>query len=173
VADPSRLYRLLLNIYPVRMREEYTAALERQFLDEYREVSGIAARLAFCWTMIRDLLVSVPGELVREFRQDAAHGFRVYSRRPVVTLLAVAALALAIGATTGVFTVVNALLIRSLPFRASDRIVQVWHFSPSSPTDGPSAFHAWRKHSRYLEDAARYQLAEMNLAGVRTRSGSK
>jgi predicted permease len=82
----------------------------------------------------------------------------------VVTFLAVAALAMAIGATTGVFSVVNALLLRSLPFRAPERIVQLgMAFRPGNTS---SAFHAWRSGSAYLEDAAIYGQAEMNLSGA-------
>ena len=72
--------------------------------------------------------------------QDAAHGARVYRKRPLVTALALAALALAIGATTGVFSVLSAVLLRSLPFRAADRLVQVDH-APMTAVSGRGSFY--------------------------------
>src|ERR1035438_10296168 len=121
MADPLKLYRFLLKLYPARFREEYGTPLEQQFSDEYREAEGRLARFAVWMRTLRDLAISIPLELGRELRQDLRYSVRIYSRRPGVTFLAVAAMALAIGATTGVFSVVNALLLRSLPFRAPER----------------------------------------------------
>jgi predicted permease len=158
-----KLYRFLLKLYPARFREEYGMPLEQQFRDEYRDTDGTLARFAFWIRTIRDLTISIPLELLRELRQDLRYSVRIYSRRPVVTLLAVAALALAIGATTGVFSVVNALLLRSLPFRSPERIVQLGVAFRAADT--ASAFEAWRNRSAYLEDAAVYTQVDMNLGG--------
>jgi putative ABC transport system permease protein len=162
MADPLKLYRFLLKLYPARFREEYGKPLEQQFADEYRDPEGSLARSTLWVRSIRDLAVSIPVELARELRQDVAYSFRIYSRRPGVTLLAVAAMALAIGATTGVFSVVNALLLRSLPFREPERIVQ-FGFSFAAP-ETPEQFHNWRTHSGYMEDIAKYTQNEANLS---------
>ena len=62
-------------------------------------------------------MISVPVQLAREVTQDARQTLRLWSRRPWNTGFAILALAIGIGANTGVFSVVNALLLRSLPFR--------------------------------------------------------
>lgn len=160
MADPVRVYRWLLKLYPARFREEYGGPLEREFADEYREAGARRGRL---WLRtLADLAVSVPRQAAHELRQDIRFGLRVYARRPLTTVLAMIALALAIGATTGVFSVVNGALLASLPFRAPERIVKVPRFIES-----PAAFHAWRWHCGYLEDAAAYVTTEMNL-GIHT-----
>ena len=125
MADPKQIYRVLLRLYPARFREEYEAPLERQFADEYRETHGRARRMLFWLRALSDLAVSIPAEFLRELRQDLAYAARVYRRCMLVTMLALTALALAIGAATGVFSVLNALLIRSLPFRDPSRLVDV------------------------------------------------
>ncbi len=158
----AKVYRLLVKLYPARFREEFGRPLEQQVLDEYREAKGAVARLAFWARLFIDLVVSIPRERARELRQDVRYAFRVYARRPLVTLLAFAALTLAIGATTGVFSVVNALLLRSLPFRSPDRIVRLEGYRPPN-TDVPTAFEEWRTRSAWLEDAAMYDSAEMNV----------
>jgi predicted permease len=164
MADPLKLYRILVKLYPARFREEYGTPLEQQLSDDYREAEGSFARFVVYLRTLRDLAISIPLELARELRQDLRYSVRIYARRPGVTFLAVAAMALAIGATTGVFSVVNALLLRSLPFRAPERMVQLG--VPFVPPEAPPAFHAWRSHSDYLEDAAMYSQAEMNLSGA-------
>jgi len=156
-------YRRLLKLYPARFREEYGTPLERQFADEYRDAQGTFGRAAFWVRLSLDLVVSIPRELARELRQDLRYSLRIHARRPAVTLLALVALTFAIGATTGVFSVVNALLLRSLPFRAPERIVRIDAYRPFN-TDTPAAFEQWRTHSPWLEDAAIYDSAEMNVS---------
>jgi putative ABC transport system permease protein len=155
------VYRRLVNLYPARFREEYGAPLEQQFADEYREAGGALGHIGFWVRLCMDLALSIPRELARELRQDVRYAIRVYSRRPLATALALVALTLAIGATTGVFSVVNALLLRSLPFRAPERMVQL---QPTHGMDTSSGFHRWRTGSAFLEDAATYEGAQMNLS---------
>src|SRR5215467_6086951 len=140
MAAPHKLYRFFLRFYPARFREEYGTPLEQEFTDEYNEASGAMARGTLWIRTARDLAMSIPMELARELRQDLRFSLRIHSKRPAVTMLAIVAMALAIGATTGVFSVVNALLLRSLPFRAPERIVQLGF--AFAPPQTPETFHA-------------------------------
>jgi len=98
--------------------------------------------------------------------QDLHYASRQLWRRPALTLVACVTLALAIGANAGVFSVVNALLLRSLPFREPDRLAVLNHFFP--PHDSAIAFHDWSQHSGYLADAALFEEADANLGGSYT-----
>jgi putative ABC transport system permease protein len=96
--------------------------------------------------------------------QDARHTLRLWARRPWHTGFAILALAIGIGANTGVFSVVNALLLRSLPFQDPGRLVSLsWFFEPH---DSAEQFHAWRQQSSYLADAALVEEKDANLGGV-------
>ncbi|HEX6897341.1 MAG TPA: FtsX-like permease family protein [Bryobacteraceae bacterium] len=148
-----RLYRMMLRIYPAGFREEYGRALERQFADDYREAEGRRERIEVGLRALKDLAVTAPGEIARELWQDLRYAVRIYRQRPVATGLALAALAVAIGATTGIFSVLNALLIRSLPFREPDRLVELSRF-PVSPLSGRNAVESWFQENHYLEEFA-------------------
>src|SRR5690606_21478329 len=133
---------------------------ERQFREDLRDSGG---GFAFWMRALADLAISIPAELGRELSQDLRYAARLYKQRKLVTALALGALAVAIGATTGVFSVVNALLIRELPYREPGRIVEVWQsklFGFSTPTGFRASV---AQTSGYLEDAAIYTTNLLNV----------
>ena len=149
VPTPRRIYRLLVNLHPARFREEYGAQLERQFWDEYREERSRRGHILFWLQALGDLAISIPVQFAHEVRQDICFAARVYRKRRLVTALALAALALSIGVTTGVFSVLNSLLLRGLPFRDADSLV-VWRNPPVDAFEGRPVFEEWRNRSAYL-----------------------
>ena len=99
---------------------------------------------------------------------DLRYTLRLWASRPWHTAFAITALAIGIGANTGVFSVVNALLLRSLPFREPDRLAPFHEFFP--PHDSAKEFHDWRQQSAYLADAALFEENDVNLGGMRVGS---
>ena len=92
---------------------------------------------------------------------DLKHGLRVLLRTPLFTICTIAALAIGIGATTALFSVVHALLIRPLPYHDADSLVVMWeHNLPRNrPRNviSPANFLAWRERSRSFERMAALQ----------------
>lgn len=160
-----RLYRWLLRFYPARFREEYSLPMEQQFRDEYRGARRFSdkARLWLC--AIGDLVCSLPAQLAREALSDLKHAMRVYRHRSSSLLFAITALGLAMGLTVGIFCVLNALLLRSLPFTDAGRLVELVA-APLSAGMGRTKFVEWRQHSSYLQDAAAFSSSEMNVTGI-------
>src|SRR5262249_29795902 len=66
-------------------------------------------------------------------RQDIGFALRLWRRRPMLALVAIFTLALGIGANTAMFSVVNAVLLRPLPYADGDRLVTVWARTPQTP----------------------------------------
>ena len=156
-----RLYRWLLKFYPASFRENYAVPMEREFRDELAESSGGHA-LAMLWVrLIVDLAVSIPLQFSREVSQDARHTIRLWANRPWYTGFAIVALAIGIGANTGVFSVVNTLLLRSLPFQDPSRLASLQTYLV--PHDSAKQFHDWRRQSTYLADAALFEQADFNV----------
>ena len=105
--------------------------------------------------------MALPLRLAIEMWRDSKHALRLWAKHPWHTGFAVVALGVAIGANTGVFSVVNALLLRSLPFEGPDRLAAITHFLP--PHDSSLQFDSWRQHSDYLEDAALFEDGDLNI----------
>lgn len=100
--------------------------------------------------------------------QEALFGLRMLVKRPGFTTVAVFTLALGIGANTAIFSVVNAVLLRPLPYKAPERLVFVWSTSVSrgTPISGSSMpdYREWRAQNGSFEDMAAVTTANFNLA---------
>jgi predicted permease len=107
-----------------------------------------------------------------ELVTESKRALRGVLSRPAFTATILGALALGIGLNTAIFSVVHAVLLRSLPYRDPDRIVRVWE---SRPRMGESSadvaafsmdhFRAWRDSSDVFESMAVYQDRSFNLTG--------
>jgi putative ABC transport system permease protein len=100
---------------------------------------------------------------------DLKHTIRMLRRSPGFTLTAIAALALGIGANTAIFSVVNAVLLKPLPYPDPDRIVQLMGMTPQGNFTAASMplYTIWRAQAQVLEDVAAYDTAGpgINIAG--------
>ena len=100
--------------------------------------------------------------------RDIRQAIRSLSRTPWFTLAVVATLAVAVGANTLIFSVVNGVVLDPLPFRDADRLVAVANEnSPDLSTVSPPDLHDWRSDVRGLDGLAAYTIEPVNLTGGR------
>src|SRR5262249_11137695 len=98
------------------------------------------------------------------FLTDLRHSFRVLIKSPGFTLVAILALALGIGANTAIFSVLDRVLLRSLPFPDSERIMNIHRVFPSGKGTSVSIpkFMAWRQ-ARDFQAMAAYDQGGISL----------
>ena len=92
--------------------------------------------------------------LLEDSVRDIRHGLRVLRRAPGFTAAALVTLALGIGATSAIFSVVRTVMLEPLPYHEPDRIVAVWETNrggTSRNVIAPANFVAWRERTRTLE----------------------
>ena len=123
-------------------------------------------------TFRETLIVEKSGRsnLLVDFQQDLRFALRILLKNPGFTLVAVFALALGIGANTAIFSVVNSVLLRPLPYKDPERLVMVWEDASKTghPRDTPAAgnYSDWRDQNQVFEGMAAYSDESFNLTGA-------
>ena len=103
-----------------------------------------------------------------DFLRDLRLGFRLLLRAPGFAVTAILTLALGIGATTALFTVVNAVLLEPLPFPDSNKLIQVWRSELPALTYGSASYARyldWRQHQRVFTDLGAWSPRGFTIAG--------
>jgi putative ABC transport system permease protein len=92
------------------------------------------------------------------FLTDLAYAARTFRKKPAFAITAIATLALGIGSTAAIFSVVNAVLLEPLPYDAPDRLVHVWHDLRNRNVTrfpwAPADFHDLRTQTRMFKEVA-------------------
>jgi predicted permease len=170
-----RFFARLANLLRVSRRESdlareiesHLALLEEDF--ELRglppEAARLAARRAYGGVaQAQELHRDARGfPRIEQLLKDARYGARTLLRAPVFSLVAVVTLALGIGANTAIFSVVNAVLLRPLPYRNADRLVIALH-SGSDPV-APANYLDWRDQNHSFQAMAAAEYWSANLTG--------
>src|SRR5688572_14442155 len=107
---------------------------------------------------------------MRTLWQDIRYGARMLLKQPGFTSVAVFTLALGIGANTAIFSVVNGVLLRPLPFKDSERLVLAWHKGAEAAGGDRTPLAVadlldWRAQNRSFESIGAFQTASFNYTG--------
>jgi predicted permease len=107
---------------------------------------------------------------LEETWQDGRYGLRALRKTPAFSVVVVLTLAVGIAGSTTVFSVLNPYLLRELPFRDADRLVQIGQIDPVTGWDGarfsPAMLDDWRARSRAFDELAAYYYGTRSLTGV-------
>ena len=106
--------------------------------------------------------------LMDKLRQDIRYGCRMLLRNPGLTIVALLALALGIGANTALFSILYAVLWKPLPYKDAERLAIVWETSRERRMNvaNPANFMDWKEQNKVFEDMAAFaQTGSVNLTG--------
>jgi hypothetical protein len=142
----ERIYRWLLRLYPRDFREEY--GHEMSLLFRARATSGSAS---LWFQVLGDLLFHAPQERWSTTKQDLRYAVRQLRRSPGFSAVVISTLAVGIGGTTAVFSVMHAVLLAPLPYLQPGELVRIYQQEPDNPA---SRRHLSAPHFRTLRDQA-------------------
>jgi putative ABC transport system permease protein len=173
--------RLLSLRLSTEWRDYVAGDLEEEFRARAR-VSVPAARRWIWWQTLRCLAAPPPASIIRTFGTperdssmrtilyDIRHALRVFRTAPSFAFAVVAVVALGTGANTAIFSIVNAVLLRPLPFGDPERLVRLFHVPPQSTFPGmptfplsPANFLDWQRDSTSFEGMAAYRFRQFAL----------
>jgi predicted permease len=161
---PVRIFDALLRLYPGRFREHFGREMRLAFIDLMRERPGALTVLG----MYLQVLIDAPREHAYLARQDVTAAVRAMRRHRVIAVTAVVVVVLGIGATTTVFTLVDGLLLRPLPYPDQQRLVYVEEEAPGMGLRGAIAYPNYLEfyaHNRSLQDLAMFGSGVGTLRG--------
>jgi putative ABC transport system permease protein len=186
-------YRLIVRLaFPTRVRRRFGADMVRMF--EQQLANTRAAGGSSGWLLMKavaDACIEGLGErlaLAGEYRRatgrelgrwrwwmhafvrDARYAGRLLVKQPGVTLIALLTLAIGIGGNTAIFSAVDALLLRPLPYAEPDRLVKVWEKRTAegvlANVVAPADFLDWAQMNTVFEDMAAYTAITADLTGA-------
>jgi putative ABC transport system permease protein len=173
----TRIFRFLLRAYPKDFRLDYGKQLEQVFRRDYEDEArqrGVAGTARLWWETTVDIFRTAPREHLQDLAPEIRYAGRTISRHAAFSLLVICILALGIGAATAVFSVVNAVAFRRLPFPHADQLVSLWETPPhmakssqGSPGVGVSSplLMEWLKQAGSFDEVAAVSPRNMLLRG--------
>ena len=129
----ERVFQGFLRLFPLEFREHFASEMEKVFRDQHRDAreAGALTHMCFWWETYSVLIVTAFRQHRDILFHDADYALRMMRKELGFTLVVIAILGLAIGASIAAFTATNAILIQPLPFSGGDHLIHLLQRQPA------------------------------------------
>ena len=162
----ERVYRTLLSLYPREFRDEYGTQMQALFKERRSSENPIVLWLH----VLADVGITALRERMDTLLKDFSYAARTSLKTPVFTITVVTALALGIGVNSAMFSIIDAVLLRNLPFKNPQELAMIWQpalkFKLATPyvAATPADFSDWKRQNRSFTQMAAFTSQRANLS---------
>jgi predicted permease len=169
----ERLFDALLRLFPADFRERFAGEMRAVFRDQQNDAraAGRLAYIQFCWDTCRGLFAAAFREHREILFQDADYALRLMRKDLSFTVVVVAILGMAIGASTAAFMAANAILIQPLPFSGGNHLIHLQQRRPAIGVENMAfsvkEIEDYRSQNRTLDSVVEFHEMTFSLLGGR------
>jgi putative ABC transport system permease protein len=121
----DRFFQFVLRLLPFDFRSEFGPEMQEVFREQREEAGGKIGVLRLWGETLAGIVRTAPGQHWEMLKQDCVYALRTMAKTPGFSVIALLTLSLAIGANTAIFSVINGVLLRPLPYYQGERLVRI------------------------------------------------
>src|SRR4029077_10447343 len=168
----TKRFRMLLRLLPAEFRGDFGPEMEQVFVEQREEAVREGGKMGIWrlwWETAKGIFTTAPREHLSMLRQDSSFALRMMRKNFGFTLAAIIVLGLGIGANTAIFSVVNAVLLKPLPYAHGERLLMLRErlsrdAEPGRNVSVPEMFD-FRRNNRSLDAIVEYHNMQFILLG--------
>src|SRR5712675_1522162 len=168
----TKRFRLLLRLLPAEFRGDFGPEMEQVFIDQREEAARDGSKMGIWrlwWETAKGIFTTAPREHLSMLRQDSTFALRMMRKNLGFTIAAIIVLGLGIGANTAIFSVVNAVLLKPLPYAHGERLLmlreRLSHSAPAGRNVSVPEMLDYRRQNRSLDAIVEYHNMQFILLG--------
>src|SRR4029077_17311835 len=168
----TKRFRMLLRLLPAEFRGDFGPEMEQVFVEQREEAAREGGKMGIWrlwWETAKGIFTTAPREHLSMLRQDSTFALRMMRKNLGFTLAAIIVLGLGIGANPAIFSVVNAVLLKPLPYQHGERLLMMRQSTPASGLMGRTVsvpeLMDYRRQNRSLDAIVEYHNMQFILLG--------
>ena len=168
----TKRFRMLLRLLPAEFRGDFGQEMEQVFVELREEAAREGGKMGvwrLWWETAKGIFTTAPREHLSMLRQDSTFALRMMRKNLGFTIAAIIVLGLGIGANTAIFSVVNAVLLKPLPYQHGERLLMLRQATIGAGLMGRSVsvpeLMDYRRQNRSLDAIVEYHNMQFILLG--------